>query len=75
MNKQLTADYKRITRQFKQLQRKFKHFEKSDLQRYNEIQAMNEKEVQQLKEKIIKCDIVIHNQQLGLDWVSVSNEQ
>jgi dynein regulatry complex protein 1 len=69
-NKQLTADYKRITRQFKELQRKFKHFEKSDLERYNEIQAMNEKEVQELKDKIIKCDKVIHNQQLGLDWVA-----
>jgi dynein regulatory complex protein 1 len=41
-NKNLTAEYKRITRQFKELQRKFKHFEKADLERYNEIQAMNE---------------------------------
>jgi dynein regulatory complex protein 1 len=71
-NKQLTADYKRITRQFKELQRKFKHFEKSDLERYNEIQAMNEKEVQELKDKIIKCDKVIHNQQLGLDWLALN---
>lgn len=34
---------------------------------------MNEKEVQELKEKIIKCDMVIHNQQLGLDWVAFNN--
>lgn len=66
----MTTDYKRITRQFKELQRKFKHFEKSDLERYNEIQAMNEKEVQLLKDKIVKCDKVIHNQQLGLDWLA-----
>lgn len=31
---------------------------------------MNEKDVQELKDKIIKCDKVIHNQQLGLDWIS-----
>lgn len=36
---------------------------------------MNEKEVQELKEKIIKCDMVIHNQQLGLDWVGFTNEE
>jgi hypothetical protein len=29
---------------------------------------MNEEEVQKFKDKIIKCDIVIHNQQLGIDW-------
>jgi dynein regulatory complex protein 1 len=57
------------------LQRKFKHFEKSDLERYNEIQAMNESEVQELKEKIIKCDRVIHNQQLGLDWIAFNNAE
>ncbi len=34
---------------------------------------MNEKEVQELKDKIIKCDIVVHNQQLGLDWVAFNN--
>ena len=41
-NKLLTTEYKRITRQFKELQRKFKHFEKADLERYNQIQSMNE---------------------------------
>lgn len=33
---------------------------------------MNEKEVQELKDKIIKCDKVIHNQQLGLDWLALN---
>lgn len=74
-NKLLTTEYKRITRQFKELQRKFKHFEKSDLERYNEIQAMNEVDVHELKEKIIKCDIVIHNQQLGVDWAGTPQEE
>ena len=38
------------------IQKKFKHFEKADLDRYNEIQKMNEADVQKLKEKILKCD-------------------
>lgn len=29
---------------------------------------MNEAEVQELKDKIIKCDITIHIQQLGMQW-------
>lgn len=74
-NKLLTTEYKRITRQFKELQRKFKHFEKADLERYNQIQSMNEVEVHELKEKIIKCDIVIHNQQLGMDWAGTPQEE
>ena len=68
-NKTLTQEYKRITQQFKDLQRKFKHFEKADLDKYNEIQSMNEDEVQKLKEKILKCDMTVHVQQLGVKWV------
>lgn len=29
---------------------------------------MNEADVQKLKEKILKCDQIIHVQQLGLEW-------
>lgn len=65
-NKNLTSEYKRITRQFKELQRKFKHFEKADLDRYTEIQKMNEAEVKVFKKKLIKCNITIHIQQLGI---------
>jgi dynein regulatory complex protein 1 len=36
---------------------------------------MNEKEVQELKDKIIKCDKVIHNQQLGLDWLALNTPE
>jgi dynein regulatory complex protein 1 len=68
-NKDLTQNYKRITRQFKELQKKFKHFEKADLDRYSQIQAMNEKEVEALERKIIACDKTIHLQQLGVEWI------
>lgn len=29
---------------------------------------MNEQEVRKLKDKIIKCDITVHVQQLGIEW-------
>lgn len=74
-NKMLTSKYKQITQQFKELQKKVKHFEKADLDRYNEIQKMNEAEVQKLKEKILKCDISIHVQQLGMPWKGEEWEQ
>jgi len=67
-NKALTDEYKRITRQFKELQNKFKHFEKADKDRYEEIKKMNEAEIQELKERIIKCDKTVHIQQLGMQW-------
>jgi len=67
-NKSLTEEYKRITRQFKELQIKFKHFEKADKERYEEIKKMNEAEIQELKDKLIRCDQTIHIQQLGMQW-------
>ncbi|KRX03875.1 hypothetical protein PPERSA_04753 [Pseudocohnilembus persalinus] len=74
-NKKLTQEYKRITKQFKELQRKFKHFEKADSDKYKEIMKMNEEEVRKLKDKIIKCDVRIHEQQLGNEWVPIQEEE
>jgi len=74
-NKNISTEYKRITRQFQELQKKFKHFEKADLDRYNEIQKMNEADVQKLKEKILKCDQIIHVQQLGLQWLPPQEQE
>jgi len=71
-NKSLTEEYKRITRQFKELQNKFKHFEKADKDRYEEIKKMNEAEIHELKEKIVKCDKTVHIQQLGMQWTPPS---
>lgn len=37
---------------------------------------MNEDDVQKLKEKILKCDMTVHVQQLGVKWVGpVSSEE
>ena len=67
-NKELTELYKKISRQYKDLHIKFKHFKKTDVERYNEIKDMNLKEIQTLKDKIIRCDRIIHMQQLGVVW-------
>ena len=74
-NKTLTEEYRRITRQFKELQRKFKHFEKADLDRYEDIQQMNKAEIEEVKQKIIKCDTSIHIQQLGMVWNPPKEEE
>ena len=67
-NKKLTDHYRRISKQYKDLHKKFKHFKKADIERYKEIKDMNLKEINELKEKIIKADRIIHTQQLGVVW-------
>lgn len=68
LNIKLTAEFKQKTKAFNELQRKFRHFEKADTTRYNEIWEMNENEVKELAQKVIKCDRTIYMQQLGLPW-------
>jgi dynein regulatory complex protein 1 len=41
---------------------------RADVDRYNEIKEMNQAEIEELKQKIIKCDKIIHMQQLGVVW-------
>ena len=45
------------------------------LNRYTEIQKMNEDEVRKYKSKITKCDITIHIQQLGIQWTPMPESQ
>jgi len=67
-NKDLSEEYQRITKQYKELQRKFKHFEKVDIQKYNEIWQMNEAEIMETVQKVVQADRVIHEQILGFLW-------
>jgi dynein regulatory complex protein 1 len=67
-NKKFTEDYKRLSKQYKDLHKKFQHFVRADVDRYNEIKEMNQAEIEELKQKIIKCDKIIHMQQLGVVW-------
>mmetsp|Transcript_11661 Transcript_11661/g.11720 ORF Transcript_11661/g.11720 Transcript_11661/m.11720 type:complete len:244 (+) Transcript_11661:946-1677(+) len=57
-----------MSKAFNELRKKFRHFEKADTQRFNEIWAMNEAEVKDLASKVLKCDKIIYEQQLGLQW-------
>lgn len=40
---------------------------------YHEVKEMNLAEIQKIKEKIIKCDKIIHMQQLGVVWEAPKN--
>ncbi|GAX84384.1 hypothetical protein CEUSTIGMA_g11806.t1 [Chlamydomonas eustigma] len=68
-NMKLTDEYKRITEQFKDLQSKFRHFEQVDTQKYNEVFAMKEREVAGVVKQLLQADKVLHEQQLGWDWL------
>jgi len=67
-NINLTKKYKTFTNNFKELQAKYERFEEADDRRIREIWSMNEKEAQELVEKIMHCDEVIHLQQLSIPW-------
>jgi len=69
-NNELTEDYQRITEQFKDLQKKFRHFEMVDTKKFREVWAMNEDNVMTLVRKVLKADSIIHEQILGLNYVS-----
>lgn len=64
----MTRDYKNYTNIFKDLQHKFERFQEADETRIKEVWSMNEKEAQELVEKIMHCDEVIHLQQLSVPW-------
>lgn len=68
-NSELTEDYKKLTKQFKDLQEKFHHFEQADERKFREVWEMNEQEVNGLISKVRKADRLLHEQQLGHDWV------
>lgn len=68
-NVQLTDKFKKMSKAFNELRKKFRHFEKADTQKFSEIWDMNEVEVKEFAGKVLKCDKVIYEQQLGLQWV------
>lgn len=74
-NAELTEEYKRLTRQFKDLQEKFQHFEEADEKKFREVWEMNEQEVRGLMAKVLQADQLIHEQQLGHEWLPPKEEQ
>jgi dynein regulatory complex protein 1 len=74
-NMELTEEYKRLTRQFKDLQEKFHHFEQADEKKFREVWEMNEFEVRGLITKVLEADRLLHEQQLGHEWLPPKEEQ
>ncbi|CAE6966204.1 DRC1 [Symbiodinium sp. CCMP2456] len=73
-NHELTEEYKRLTKQFKDLQEKFQHFEQADEKKFREVWEMNEAEVRGLMTKVLEADRLLHEQQLGHEWVPPKEE-
>jgi len=74
-NVELTEEYKRLTRQFKDLQEKFQHFEQADDKKFWEVWHMNAGEVRTLITKVQAADKLLHEQQLGHEWLPPKDEQ
>merc|ERR1711865_1324756 len=74
-NVELTEEYKRLTRQFKDLQEKFHHFEQADEKKFLEVWKMNEDDVRLLIAKVLEADRLLHEQQLGHEWLPPKEEQ
>ena len=69
INATLTNKFKKISKAFNELRKKFRHFEKADNLKFKEIWNMNEIEANELAGKVLKCDKIIYEQQLGLTWI------
>mmetsp|Transcript_21756 Transcript_21756/g.38264 ORF Transcript_21756/g.38264 Transcript_21756/m.38264 type:complete len:675 (-) Transcript_21756:124-2148(-) len=74
-NMDLTDEYKRLTRQFKDLQEKYHHFEQADEKKFREVWEMNEQEVRSLQYQVLEADRLLHEQQLGHEWLPPKDEQ
>lgn len=68
-NQTLSDDYKRVTDMFNDLELKSKHFLSVDLKKFHDIWKMNEEQAKGISQKLMAADRIIHEQQLGLEWV------
>ncbi|KAK2884098.1 hypothetical protein QQF64_016064 [Cirrhinus molitorella] len=62
----------RIKQQYKDMQKKARHFAALDAERFEKFWLMSEDEVKALAHRVLETDRIIHEQQLGLAWVSPS---
>ena len=53
---------------FKDVQSQYARFQEADDTRIKEVYNMNVSEAQELVEKIMHCDEVVHLQQLSITW-------
>jgi hypothetical protein len=63
-----TKKYKEFTNMFKDVQSQYARFQEADDTRIKEVYNMNVAEAQELVEKIMHCDEVVHLQQLSIPW-------
>lgn len=73
-NNRLTEQSKTITKQYRELHKKFEHFEKADVEKYDQIKQIALKSIGDLKNKIISCNRIIMNQQFGIAVNKSANE-
>uniref|UniRef100_A0A8C1EYX5 Dynein regulatory complex protein 1 n=1 Tax=Cyprinus carpio carpio TaxID=630221 RepID=A0A8C1EYX5_CYPCA len=66
----LRNDYTRIKQQYIDMQKKARHFAALDAERFEKLWLINEDEVKALAHRVLETDRIIHEQQLGLAWVS-----
>ncbi|XP_043274905.1 dynein regulatory complex protein 1 [Venturia canescens] len=64
----LTAQVKKAHKNVVELETKSEHFTRVNEKQYFEIWDMNESKADQLVDKILTADRIIHEQTLGLDW-------
>jgi len=64
----LVDEYRKNTDQFRELQKKVKHFQQSDSKRFYDVWKMNEARARELAQEVVVADMVIHKQQLGLEY-------
>lgn len=65
----LMEEYRKNTEQYRELQKKVKHFQLTDHRRFRDIWRMNEEKIRSLAKEVECADRIIHEQQLGLNWV------
>lgn len=65
-NSKLTVQTKSLTKRYRELHLKFEHFERSDLDKCQEIRTISIAKLNDLRNKILGINRVIMNQQLGI---------
>ncbi|KAK7150871.1 hypothetical protein R3I93_011965 [Phoxinus phoxinus] len=69
-NQSLSNDYARIKQQYRDMQKKARHFAALDAEHFEKLWLICEDEVKALAHRALETDRIIHEQQLGLPWVS-----
>ncbi|XP_056125388.1 dynein regulatory complex protein 1 [Rhinichthys klamathensis goyatoka] len=69
-NQSVSNDYARIKQQNKDMQEKARHFAALDAEHFEKLWLICEDEVKALAHRALETDRIIHEQQLGLAWVS-----